>query len=318
MKTKITIPEPCNENWNNMTPTEKGAFCSRCSKEVKDFTKSTDQEILSVIQNSENTICGHISTKQLNRTLPPNEINLSKWMIPFAASFSLIVTPYTLAAQNERMLMGEVAIRKSVTVGKMAVSCAKPIDTIPDLRSLKGNIKIKPTIEVDTIIEQHVKGLMSTESIDTIPKNFDELIYGDIKIEQTPPKVESTQEIIVSGLMVIEPIIKLPITSKDTIRLDTIPFKPQQNKTNYKQKNNLTNATAFPNPTSNWTTIKVDNEGLYNLSIFNSTGTIILKKSFFGTALKVNLERQPQGIYYISIINSEGLKSKNLKVIKTN
>ena len=54
------------------------------------------------------------------------------------------------------------------------------------------------------------------------------------------------------------------------------------------------------------------------LSIFNSTGTIILKKSFFGTALKVNLERQPQGIYYISIINSEGLKSKNLKVIKTN
>lgn len=31
------IPEPCSEDWNEMTPTEKGAFCNKCSKEVLDL-----------------------------------------------------------------------------------------------------------------------------------------------------------------------------------------------------------------------------------------------------------------------------------------
>lgn len=30
MKYEIKIPKPCNEKWNAMTPTEKGAFCSNC------------------------------------------------------------------------------------------------------------------------------------------------------------------------------------------------------------------------------------------------------------------------------------------------
>ena len=35
---KITIPTPCHENWNEMTPNEMGRHCTVCSKTVKDFT----------------------------------------------------------------------------------------------------------------------------------------------------------------------------------------------------------------------------------------------------------------------------------------
>jgi len=311
MKNKITIPEPCHEDWNKMTPTAKGAFCSSCSKEVKDFTKSSDQEILNVIKNSKNTICGHISSKQMNRPLEPNQINLSKWTIPFAASFSLIVIPFSLSAQSERELIGKVAITKPYNLGEIEVVCSKPKDTIAESRSLKGNFKIEKNIQTDNISEK-----------------IKNKIYDSIKVEKASPKLAITPEIIVNGLMLIQPTkkdkkidslkAKTRLTSsKDTIRIDTIPFKPQEKKSNVNSKNNQPNANVFPNPTSNWTTIKLEAKGLYNLSMLNSTGQIILKKSFFGTALKVNLTDQPQGLYYISLINSEGIRSKNIKVIKT-
>ena len=42
---KISIPEPCNEDWNKMTPYENGRFCMNCSKTVIDFTAMLPEEI---------------------------------------------------------------------------------------------------------------------------------------------------------------------------------------------------------------------------------------------------------------------------------
>ena len=99
---------------------------------------------------------------------------------------------------------------------------------------------------------------------------------------------------------------------KEVFGIDIWQLKPQfsQQKTNEVQASNNASETVE-------TTIKLETKGLYNLSMLNSTGQIILKKSFFGTALKINLTDQPQGLYYISLINSEGIRSKNIKVIKT-
>ena len=48
-KFKITIPKPCHEDWNAMTPEETGRFCSVCTKGVVDFTNKTTEEIHPVI-----------------------------------------------------------------------------------------------------------------------------------------------------------------------------------------------------------------------------------------------------------------------------
>ena len=42
---KIEINKPCHENWDAMTPNEKGAFCSLCKKNVVDFSQKTLSEI---------------------------------------------------------------------------------------------------------------------------------------------------------------------------------------------------------------------------------------------------------------------------------
>ncbi|WP_029271865.1 energy transducer TonB [Flavobacterium sp. KJJ] len=66
-KFKITIPEPCHENWDKMTPNENGHFCLSCAKTVIDFTEMLPQEIQHFfIQNQNNKICGRFKKSQLD------------------------------------------------------------------------------------------------------------------------------------------------------------------------------------------------------------------------------------------------------------
>lgn len=72
---KITIPKPCHENWEMMTPQEKGRFCSVCAKTVRDFTVASDVEIVEVFSTSTENICGNFYESQLNRNLQYSYIN---------------------------------------------------------------------------------------------------------------------------------------------------------------------------------------------------------------------------------------------------
>ncbi|MGQ7946246.1 hypothetical protein [Flavobacterium sp. WC2509] len=64
-KYKITIPEPCHEDWNKMTPKDNGKFCGNCSKNVVDFTNMFPDEIQSYFQQH-NNICGRFKNSQLD------------------------------------------------------------------------------------------------------------------------------------------------------------------------------------------------------------------------------------------------------------
>jgi hypothetical protein len=67
-KIQISIPEPCNEGWQNMTPVDKGRFCASCQKTVLDFTHLSDNEIIKLVSKNDN-LCGRINVSQLNRNL---------------------------------------------------------------------------------------------------------------------------------------------------------------------------------------------------------------------------------------------------------
>lgn len=94
-KIRISIPNPCGENWNKMTTTEKGKFCASCQKDVIDFTTYTDREILNYY-NQNSKICGRFTHEQLNRNLLiPKEKN-TFWMMAAAS----IITFLGLGNQN--------------------------------------------------------------------------------------------------------------------------------------------------------------------------------------------------------------------------
>ncbi|KRD10903.1 hypothetical protein ASE21_04055 [Flavobacterium sp. Root901] len=66
-KHKITIPEPCHEDWNKMSPNGNGRFCLSCSKTVVDFTAMLPDEIQHFfVQNQNNKVCARFRKSQLD------------------------------------------------------------------------------------------------------------------------------------------------------------------------------------------------------------------------------------------------------------
>ncbi len=66
MKFKLNIPEPCHEDWRQMSPTQKGKFCASCQKEVIDFTKLSATEIARKTKNA-TKLCGRFTSTQLEQ-----------------------------------------------------------------------------------------------------------------------------------------------------------------------------------------------------------------------------------------------------------
>ncbi|MFA6152178.1 MAG: carboxypeptidase-like regulatory domain-containing protein [Chitinophagaceae bacterium] len=69
----LTIPQPCHENWGEMTVVDKGRFCSHCQKTVTDLTWMSDAAIVQLFQQQSASHCIRAFSSQLNRTitLPP-------------------------------------------------------------------------------------------------------------------------------------------------------------------------------------------------------------------------------------------------------
>ncbi|MFT3979326.1 MAG: T9SS type A sorting domain-containing protein [Ferruginibacter sp.] len=69
---QLSIPTPCHESWDKMTPKEKGRYCDSCAKIVVDFSAMTDAQLIQYFENlkTEN-VCGRVYPDQLNRNLEP-------------------------------------------------------------------------------------------------------------------------------------------------------------------------------------------------------------------------------------------------------
>lgn len=78
----VTIPEPCHENWNKMTPREQGRFCAVCTKTVVDFSVMSDAELFDTLKNGSGNMCGHFHKEQLDRSIAAPK--KPKWILqPF-------------------------------------------------------------------------------------------------------------------------------------------------------------------------------------------------------------------------------------------
>lgn len=65
----LTIPEPCSENFNKMTPVKGGKFCGSCEKTIVDFRTMSDGQILNFYKKNNGKTCGVFNEGQLNRAM---------------------------------------------------------------------------------------------------------------------------------------------------------------------------------------------------------------------------------------------------------
>jgi|GEM_PF-1385336 len=100
---RITIPDPCAEDWSSMSAEEQGRHCMKCSKTVVDFTKMSDGQLLRYFQ-SHQQICGRFSVLQLNRDIASSSHSrLRMHTGAIAAACTILLTQPLLAQDSLQM-----------------------------------------------------------------------------------------------------------------------------------------------------------------------------------------------------------------------
>ncbi len=93
----IKIPEPCLEDWSQMSPVEQGRHCMSCQKTVVDFTPMSNHGIVEYIKSHEGSLCGRFYKDQLDINLLPARKN--KWYAKYAALL-IGILPITALGQD--------------------------------------------------------------------------------------------------------------------------------------------------------------------------------------------------------------------------
>ncbi|WP_420603337.1 carboxypeptidase-like regulatory domain-containing protein [Flagellimonas sp.] len=129
----LTIPKPCSENWNKMTPTQKGAFCKSCQKEVIDFT-NTSKIVLAQKLSKGSKLCGRFKSNQLNTPLPSVTRSTFQRNVALLGYTSLLAIGTPLAAQ-ETPPTPTHQVQEDIVMGKIV-----PTPTVNDSITIKGKV----------------------------------------------------------------------------------------------------------------------------------------------------------------------------------
>lgn len=332
-KIQLTIPEPCHEKWNKMTPVEKGRFCHSCQKQVVDFSAMSDREVAQYFKQSAGSVCGRFMQDQLER-----ELDIPKKRIPWARYFIQFVLPAFLTG-SKAMAQGAVTRKISDTLTLSPVECNRSD------KDIKGEVRE----QVAAKNEQILKGIVTDDNgqpIDyctviikgtgrgtttgkqgefslTIPGNSQTqtLVFSYVGFETkemtiTKESFSVDQKVIMvelknmvwMGFVIVKKV-------KSTAR--PITLIPMTNDTASKY------FTIFPNPlpAGNELTIQWQRqeEGYYLIELINSPGQSIFSKKVWVDAearlLNLEIPSVVAGNYFIRIANTKTNKSFTEKIV---
>lgn len=313
----INIPEPCHENWGEMTPTQRGAFCQKCAIDVVDFSKMQNDEVAAFLKsNGQNHLCGRFSNEQLV------EINLEHWWTKTSLSNRLSkfvcalligfgVTLFNgLNAQTNQKIkyytLGEVAIPTEIDTSK--VNCG----TSNENEHRKGKVAVQETEEIEeplilgdtTITETFIQGDIFYLPEDTITEEIDTATLIELEKSKEAIKPRYTLETKNGVRQQQEPL--------KAYKLETTPL-PIPNK--------KFEAKVYPNPTTENSTlsIKSNESERFEVLLFDANGKLI-EKIFVGILTEesrefdLNMKNLTPGFYFIQIQTSKG--TETLKIHK--
>lgn len=207
-KLQLTIPEPCHENWLQMTPAEKGRFCAACQKNVYDFTKSTDREIISAYDKDQK-LCGRFLNTQLNRALVIPKERKSFWLA--SVFFGMISLFNTKVAAQEKP-------KTEQTDAKSNVLATKNKTPGSEWKTLTGVVSDSsgPLPGASIVVQGTSRGVQSNMdgSYKIVVKEGEKLVYSFMGMKDVIKTVGSSSVIntilkddnlhLLGGLMIIE------------------------------------------------------------------------------------------------------------------
>lgn len=177
----IRIENPCNENWDTMTPNDNGRHCDRCCKTVVDFTEWPLEAIAQYLQEKgKGNVCGHLRASQLNT--------------PFETPETLAHKVWQTAIPLYRKIAAVIILFFAVTISSCGNNTTgtprqQPVSTtgepLPDTQKIHydGDISIAPVdtngvpfqdhsktrepVDVAAPVESFVQGAPEAEPMET-------------------------------------------------------------------------------------------------------------------------------------------------------
>jgi len=122
---RVSIPEPCHEDWQEMTPVEfNQRHCQSCDRVLTDFSTMTDVQIGSHLRRHQGKLCGRFSASQLDRKLATGGPRRFGGLRAAAAASGLLLSVPALAQDGERSF--EEQLELSVRPGHVFPSMVGP------------------------------------------------------------------------------------------------------------------------------------------------------------------------------------------------
>lgn len=171
---QLAIPQPCHENWHNMTPSQQGRFCSACAKEVVDFTGMSDTELLHYFLDKKNEkICGRIYPDQLNRQVTKTIYPKKKkfWYWNYAALLLLFISK-SGGAKAQGQIRVTQATKENVRKAEAGTHVVeKSMPEAPQTKRINGTVKDSDGNPV-AFATISIKGTATCSSADANGKYF--------------------------------------------------------------------------------------------------------------------------------------------------
>ena len=191
----ITVPNPCNENWDSMRPQNQGRFCTSCQLVVTDFTKMDDQEIINYFRtHQKEKICGHFRSDQLTRmkiTITPAQLQNHNWSIIQQIRIAIFLvfasSLFSCSSSDPKKQTPEILIQQS--------------DSLKEIKDTNNASESGTIGKIIAPSEVKSKNISRKSSIET-----DE-IKGEVEVEQNYEIIHETNG---ASLMDFDSIVKQP------------------------------------------------------------------------------------------------------------
>jgi hypothetical protein len=175
-KFKFSIPKPCHEDWNSMTPEETGRFCSVCTKGVVDFSDKSSEEIQNYLfQNQQQKICGRFRNDQIN-------------------TFDIKV-PKSILLQK-RSFHNAFLLALFIVMGTTLFSCKNHNDaTLGEVSIVEDTVQTNHTKGLILPPKDNIKnqGNLTVGKIDM--ERYDSLVKAGVKMPPLPPPPTKVEQI---------------------------------------------------------------------------------------------------------------------------
>ncbi len=320
---KVNIPDPCNENWAEMSPTQRGAFCQKCAVDVIDFSNKNAQEIKETLKaNIGKHMCGRFTNTQLADLSHSYQVweNQSTrtfqskflWACMLAFGMTLFTGCENSIAQNENINIDQISL--AIEDSTKTDSIISTTTTIPDITGeddfIQGDIDISEP-EPDPEIMWLGEPVIEFEDLEDVELPICNTTTQDSAVSNLPGIPPNKNHFIIGK---IAPPPRFNDFLADTVKIETIPKSIEAE---------TIKAMVYPNPTTGISklNVKINVPEYYTIDLYNFQGDKI-STIFSGNldqstqTFDLDLSHYSSGIYLVKITSN--YVAHALKINKVN